>query len=45
MVVRERRDVTDSKRGKVSVVREVMLHTVKGVKGSLGKDVMLQTVQ
>ena len=41
----ERRDFTDSARGKASVGRVVMLQTVQGGKGSLRRDVMLQTVQ
>ena len=40
-----RDDVTVSVRGKGSVGRDVMLHTVQGGKWSLVRDVMLLTVQ
>ena len=45
MFVRERRDVTDSARRKVSVGRDVKLQTVQGGKCSVGRVVMFQTVQ
>ena len=44
-VVRERREVTDSARGKVVVGGDVRLQTVQRGKGSLGRDVILQTGQ
>ena len=40
-VLRERRDVTDSARGRGSFGRDVILLTVQGGKGSFGRDLNL----
>ena len=40
-VVRQRRDYTESARGKESLWRDVMLQRVNEGKGSVGRDVML----
>ena len=44
MVVRERPEVTDRAMGKGSFGRVVLLHSMKGIKHSFGRDVIVQTV-
>ena len=45
MVGGKRRDVTFIARGNKVFRRDVMLQTVQGMKGSLGRDVVLETAQ
>ena len=45
VVGEKRRFVTDSVKGKMSMGRDVMLHSLQGGMGSFGREVMLQTMQ